>query len=121
MNAFPMLRAFWWAGLWKVTGARAIGGKLIESLGSPDANERSIAGMLLTRAGVRAEPLLEEALQQRESPAMVLTVMASIGDRSLAPLVSGFVSDADPQVAQAARDAMRLLGDSEAGPRAPTT
>jgi len=115
-----MVRVFCWAGLWKVTGVRAIGGKLVEALGSRDANERSIAGMLLTRAGVRAEPLLAKALLQRESPAMVLTVMASIGDRKMVPLVSDYVSDADPQVAQAARDAMRLLENPESAPQTPS-
>lgn len=114
-----MLRAFCWAGLWRLTGARLAGMQLVGALRSHDANERAIAGMLLTRSGIRAEPLLEEALQHRESVAMVLTVLASIGDRNMAPLVRGFMTDEDPQVAQAARDASRLLGTPDSPTRAP--
>ncbi len=65
--------------------------------------------MFLVQAGKRAEPLLEEALRRRDNLPMVLSVLASIGDRKFEPELREFSLDRDPKVAQAARDALRVL------------
>ena len=40
---------------------------------------------------------------------MVLSILASIGDKKFEPKLREFSQDRDPQVAQAARDALRVL------------
>ena len=61
------------------------------------------------QAGKRSQSLLEEALRRRENLQMVLSILASIGDKKFEPELREFSQDRDPQVAQAARDALRVL------------
>ena len=65
--------------------------------------------MFLVQAGKRSQRLLEEALRRRENLPMVLSILASIGDKKFEPELREFSQDRDPQVAQAARDAPRVL------------
>jgi HEAT repeat protein len=90
-----------------IAGSRAAGARLVSALGSDEEDVRVTAGMLLTRAGRRAEPILLEALKRRENAPAVLEVLGSIGDRAAEPEVERFMHDADPEVAQAASDAYR--------------
>ncbi len=94
---------------WKVTGIQAAGRPLVQSLGSPDEDVRTIAGMLLVKAGKSAEPLLEQALERRENLPMVLAVLADIGDPSVEPQIERFRMDPDPEVAKAAGEALQQL------------
>lgn len=94
---------------WRLTGLPSAGRALVRALGSPDDTERVVAGMFLVRAGARAEPLLEEALHRRENLPMVLSILGDIGDRRFQRELEEFSADGDPQVAQAARDALRVL------------
>jgi hypothetical protein len=87
---------------WRAMGLRPAGRALVRALGSVDENVRTIAGE-------KSEPLLLEALDRRENVPLVLTVLGSIGDRKLEPRISGFVQDPDPEVAKAARDALRMI------------
>ena len=82
---------------------------MVRALGSPDDTERVVAGMFLVRAGAKAEPFLEEALRRRENLPMVLSILGDIGDRKFQPELEEFSADGDPKVAQAARDALRVL------------
>lgn len=96
-------------GIWRSTGWRAPGRALVKALGDDDEEVRTIAGMFLVKAGKRAEPLLEEALRQERCLPMVLTVLGDIGDRDLEGEVRQFTTHRDPEVAQAARDALSVL------------
>lgn len=97
-------------GLWRGTGLTAAGRALVHALGSPDENIRTIAGMFLVRARERTVPLLREALERRESLPMALAILGDIGDRRCQPDLVRFTQDADPEVAKAARAALRVLG-----------
>jgi len=94
---------------WHATGFSGAGRRVVRALGGADESLRTIAAMLLVKAGPRAEPLLRDALRRRESLPLVLGVLGDIGgpdaERELAP----FIDDADPGVARAARDALRVL------------
>jgi len=68
-----------------------------------------MAGMFLARAGRLAEPLLEEALRNNENLPTVLTILADIGDKRAAPEIQRFSAHQDPRVAEAARQALRVL------------
>jgi hypothetical protein len=95
--------------VWRATGLQMAGRALVRALGSTDENVRTIAGIFLVRAGRKSEPLLQEALDKRENLPVVLTIIGSIGDRKLEPQVRQFINDRDTVVANAARDALRLL------------
>jgi hypothetical protein len=95
--------------LWRLGGLRAAGRVLVRALDSKDETNRTIAGMLLVRAGKKSEPLLQEALDKRENLPVVLTVIGSIGDSKFEPELSRFSRDADPDVAKAAKDALQLI------------
>jgi hypothetical protein len=97
--------------LWSLTHVDGAGRPLVQALGSPDESLRIIAGMFLVQAGPRATPILTEAMRKRENLPMVLSIVASIGDKKLEPYVRPFQSDVDPKVAAAARHAIEALSD----------
>ena len=110
MNIRTVVRLFASRALWGVTGQSAVGRSLVDALASDDEDERTVAGILLTRAGRRAEPLLEEALKDGRHLPMVIGVLGSIGDPAVLPDLQPFVQSKDPEVANAARDAIRVIG-----------
>jgi hypothetical protein len=95
--------------VWRVAGFRSAGRLLVRALGSQDETIRTIAGILLVRAGKKSEPLFKEALGKRENLPTVLTIIGSIGDRKFEPELRQFSLDADPDVAKAAKDALQLI------------
>ena len=95
--------------LWKIARVDAGGRKLVEALAAEDEEIRTIAGMLLTKAGQRARPLLEQALSNGRHVPMVISVLGSIGDASDLTGLRPFAKDEDPEVARAARDAIRTI------------
>ena len=97
------------AVLWRMLRAPVFGRPIIKALGSGDENLRTIAGMLLVRAGRVAEPQLEEALRRRENLPIVLTILADIGDKHVEPQIRDFSKHKDPEIAEAAKQALRVL------------
>src|SRR5262245_51855193 len=102
------LRLFVYRALWHWLGVVSAGRSLVRALGSPDENIRSIAGILLGKSGKRAEPLLQDALDRRENLPTVLTVLGSIGDPALISQLRQFANDQSPDVAKAAREALKV-------------
>jgi hypothetical protein len=99
---------------WRLTGSEAAGRGVVRALSSADPTTRTMAGMLLVRAGDRSRPLLREALAARRALPMVLPILADIGDHESRPALSALTRDPDPAVAGAAREAMRVL-DARSG------
>jgi hypothetical protein len=95
--------------LWRWTGFSWAGRALVRALGSANPNVRTIAGIFLVRAGRRAGPFLEEALVRRQNLPILIAILGDIGDRKVEGQLRQLLEDRDPQVAQAARDALRLL------------
>jgi HEAT repeat protein len=95
--------------VFQATGLPAAGRALVRALGSEHEDVRTVAGMSLVQAGRRSEPLLEEAARRREHLPLVLTILGDLGDPAAEPLLEGFASDPEPEVAKAARDALRTL------------
>jgi hypothetical protein len=100
------------AGAWRLTGSPAFGEVLIRTLSSENQNLKNIAGVLIVRAGKRAEPLLQNALHRRENLPMTLSLLADLGDRMVEKEIQPFSTDRDPQVAEAARQALRVLASN---------
>jgi hypothetical protein len=95
--------------VWRATRLRPLGRLIVKTLGSNNENLRTIAGISLTKAGLMAEPLLKEALRRSENLPIVLTILAGIGDKRVEPEIRRFSGHEDPQVAEAARQALRVL------------
>jgi hypothetical protein len=95
--------------LWRATGLLSAGRKLLEFFDSGDEDLRSLAGMLLVRAGKKAEPLIDDALEKREHLPYILTILGDIGDLKYEPKLRQFANDPDGDIATAARDALRVL------------
>lgn len=94
---------------WRLTGSAAAGRGVVRSLSSDDPTTRTIAGMLLVRAGRHAQPLLREALEARHALPLVVTILGDIGDQASRPMLSALTRDPDAAVAGAAREALRVL------------
>jgi len=95
--------------VWRTTGVRPAGRILINTLSSQDQDLKTIAGMFLVQSGSKAEPLLQEALDKRQSLPMIMTILADIGEPEFEPVLHRYSQDDDPEVAQAARDALAVL------------
>lgn len=94
--------------LWTL-GSLSAGRTLLEALDSTDEDTRTLAGMFLVQGGRRSEPLLEEALRERRSLPLVLTILGDIGDRQAEVWLQKFSDDPDAETARAARDALAAL------------
>lgn len=81
---------------------------LVRALESRSETCRTVAGMLLTRGGERAERLLLEALE-RSGDVLVIQVLGSMGNPGLAARLRPYALSGDPEVAEAAAEAIRAL------------
>jgi HEAT repeat protein len=113
-------RLFALGALWRGAGVESAGRALVSALGISDENLRTIAGMMLVKAGPRSAPLLKDALARRQSVPMALAVLGDLGDPSCESALRAFTSDPDPKVAAAAREALRAL-EASAGANRRTT
>jgi len=109
MRPLTLARLYALKSLWTTTGLRPAGRALIDALGSADEDVRTAAGMLLVQAGKRAEPLVADAIQRRAHLSHVLVIAGDIGAAGLASDLRRFSTDADPEVARAAQDGLRIL------------
>ena len=109
MGPLQAARLYALKSVWNATGLRSAGRALMEALGSADAGVRTVAGMFLVQSGKRAEPLVEEAIHRRQNLSTVLIIAGDIGAVRLEPELRRFTTDADPQVAKAAQDGLRIL------------
>jgi hypothetical protein len=110
MSPWQVARLYALKFLWNATGLRPAGRALVDALGSRDDDVRTVAGMFLVQSGKRAEPLIAEAITQREHLPIVLVIAGDIGASALEPQLRRFTTDPDPGVARAAHDGLRILG-----------
>jgi HEAT repeat protein len=109
MRPLQLARLYALKSVWSSTGLRSAGRALVDALDSPDEAVRTVAGMFLVQAGTRAAPLLEEAMHRRKNLAMVLRIAGDIGAAELEPALRRYAADADPEVAKAAQQGLRIL------------
>ena len=109
MLAASAARLFVLGALWRGAGVESAGRALVNALAAADENLRTIAGMMLVKAGSRSVPLLEDALARRQALPLSIAVLGDVGDPSCENALRAFVSDPDPKVAAVARDALRVL------------
>ena len=109
MNLIELSRVLIFKMMWSLTRFEAPGRSLVRALESEDETTRTLAGMCLTHAGKRAEPLLLDALQKSNDIPMVITVLGSMGDRTIVSQFQPFLRSDDPRVAEAATQAIHVL------------
>jgi hypothetical protein len=109
MHPMQIARLYALKSVWNATGLRSAGRARVDALGSPDEDVRTAAGMFLVQSGKRAESLVEEAIRRREHLPTVLVIAGDIGAARLEPDLRRFSKDADPEVARAAQDGLRIL------------
>jgi len=99
--------------VWLLTGATAAGRALTRAITDGGEDERTLAGMLLVRAGDRSVPVVTEAILSGRGSTALIDVLASIGSeaaRDALVRVSRAAAPAvDPAVAAAAAEALRTL------------
>jgi hypothetical protein len=99
--------------IWLLTGAPAAGRALTRAITDRGESERTLAGMLLVRAGDRSVPVVTEAILSGRGSTALIDVLASIGSevaRDALVRVSRVAAPAvDPVVAAAAAEALRTL------------
>jgi len=118
MGPLDLARLYGLRSLWLATGLRSAGRALLAALGSRDEGVRTVAGMLLAKAGRRAEPLIAEAIRRRQSLPLVLVIAGDIGAAALEPELRRLAADPDPDVARAAQDGLRIMA-AQRGPGSP--
>lgn len=97
---------------WRFTGAAPAGRALVGGLVEGDENERTVAGISLTRAGDRSVPLLAAALTAGAAPDLVVDVLASIGTDAARKALHEAAQTGSAAAEQAAR-ALRTLGEAD--------
>src|SRR5438477_11225493 len=100
------------AAVWRLTGSRRFGAMLIRALSAKNESLNNIAGIMIVRAGKSAEPLLRDAFHRRENRPLTLSLLADLGDRMVEKEMQPFSTDQDPKVAEAARQALRVLASN---------
>jgi hypothetical protein len=100
---------------WRLTGVSAAGAALVAAVTTGGETERTLAGMLLVKAGDRSVPVVTDAIMTGPEPADLVDVLVSIGtDDARAALLR--VSQAPPPAVppatrHAAAEALRTLDE----------
>jgi hypothetical protein len=99
--------------VWLLTGAAAAGRALTRAITDGGEDERTLAGMLLVRAGDRSVPVVTEAILSGRGSTALIDVLASIGSQAardaLVRVSRAAAPAVDPVVAAAAAQALRTL------------
>ncbi len=98
-----LLKAAWLAG------SHQAGRTLVRALGSADESTRVTAGILLSRSGSAAVPVLREGIAHREGLPEALTLLANQDDPSVELEIRAFLDDSDPVVSRGARRALDVF------------
>jgi hypothetical protein len=100
---------------WRLTGASAAGNALVTAVATGGETERTLAGMMLVKAGDRSVPVVTDAILTGPAPADLVDVLVSIGtDDARAALLR--VSQTPPPAVpaptrDAAAEALRTLDE----------
>jgi hypothetical protein len=111
--------------IWLLTGAAAAGRALTRAVTDGGEDERTLAGMLLVRAGDRSVPVVTEAILSGRGSTALIDVLASIGSQAardaLVRVSRAAAPAVDPVVAAAAAEALRTLDQVQGRERGKNT
>ena len=109
MGAVSAARLLTAGSAWRLTGLGVAGRALVAAATGPDPGDRTLAGILLTRAGDRSVPLIRDALTAGADPADLVDILASIGTDAARAALQTAASSSRPDLAAAARRALHTL------------
>jgi hypothetical protein len=103
---------------WRLTGLPAAGRSLVASAAAGAETERTLAGMLLVRAGDRSVPVVSDGIRAGRDPAVLVDVLAGIGtDHARAALRRlSQAPDTTGASCEAAAEALRTLDEIRRDP-----
>jgi hypothetical protein len=116
MSALSAARLLTAGSAWRLTGLTPAGRALVSAVAGPAADDRALAGILLTRAGDRSVPLISEALTTQADPTDLVNVLASIATPQARAALQTATLSTRPEVAAAARQALQTLDQQPRGP-----
>jgi hypothetical protein len=113
MGAVTSARVLAAGATWRLTGLAAAGDALLTAATTGDETDRTLAGMLLVKAGNRSVPLVSDAVLTGTGDAELIDVLASIetadARAALARLAQAPPSAIAPRTRNAAAEALRTL------------
>lgn len=113
MGALTSARIVAAGATWRLTGIAAAGDALLAAVTTGDETERTLAGMLLVKAGNRSVPLVADAALTGRGADDLVDVLASINTadarEALVRVTQAPPSIVAPRVKTAAADALRTL------------
>jgi hypothetical protein len=113
MSAAGAARLLAVGAAWRLAGAAPAGRALVHALADGDEDERTVAGIQLTRAGDRSVPLLTEALHTGGAPMLAVDVLAGIGTDDARDALRRVATEpgVDAACRESAAQALRTLDD----------
>ena len=105
MSAVGAARLLTAGAAWRVAGLGSAGRALVAALGRDDETERTVAGIMLVRAGDRSVPLLADALLAGGSPDDLVGPLTSIGTPAARNALRTVAVSTEPTVGPPAREA----------------
>jgi len=103
---------------WRLTGIAAAGDALLIALTTGAETDRTLAGMLLVKAGNRSVPLVTDAVLTGKGTAELVDVLASINTAdaraALEQVAQAPPPTVAPQAKEAASEALRTLNQIRA-------
>jgi hypothetical protein len=95
----------------RYVGGQALARDLIRALDSTDETTRATAGMELVHAGATSLPSIRDAIDHGNTNEILIQILGSIGGEGDRGRLEALAESADPDVWQAARNALRELGE----------
>ncbi|MDN5858221.1 MAG: hypothetical protein L0H84_06310 [Pseudonocardia sp.] len=100
---------------WRLTGLGGAGAGLVTAVATGGETERTLAGMLLTRAGDRSVPVVATAMMAGRAPAELAAVLAGIDTpaarAALTRAAEASRGEVSPETRDAAEAAVRTLDE----------
>lgn len=90
-------------------GIESSGERLVKALSSKNENLRTLAGIFLVKGSSKAFPLLEKELEHRRNLPLILMLLGDIDEPKSEEYLRRYMNDSDPEVADAAQQAMSVL------------
>jgi hypothetical protein len=106
-------------GLFKL-GVESAGRSLVETVGTPDEQSSTLAGMMLVQVGPRSAPLVIEALHRGQKTPALATILGDLGGPDAEAELIRLVQAGDGPLVEAARrslsdlEQIRRMGEPEA-------
>lgn len=110
MGAASSAKVLATGSVWRLTGRTADGRRLVRAVNHGGEDARTIAAVLLAKAGDRAVPLIHEGLTADAPSPTLIDILASIGTATARAELQAVVGGAGG-LAQAARQALRALDE----------